>query len=108
MIRAGLAQIEITAAVGTPLTGYIARDGNALGVHDPLMAKALVLADSTTQAAIVTCDLLGLHHRDVQRFRQAIQTATGIPAEAVMIASSHTHAGPATLLLLECGQVDQG
>ena len=95
MIRAGLAQIEITAAVGTPLTGYIARDGNAVGMHDPLMAKALVLADGANQAAIVTCDLLGLHRRDVQRFRQAIQAATGIPADAVMIASSHTHAGPA-------------
>ncbi|HMN27664.1 MAG TPA: neutral/alkaline non-lysosomal ceramidase N-terminal domain-containing protein [Caldilineaceae bacterium] len=108
MIRAGLAQIEITAAVGTPLTGYIARDGNAVGMHDPLMAKALVLADGANQAAIVTCDLLGLHRRDVQRFRQAIQAATGIPADAVMIASSHTHAGPATLLLLECGEVDHG
>jgi len=107
-MKAGLAQIDITPPIGTALTGYIARDGGATGVHDPLYAKALVVADGESQAAVVTCDVLGLRLSYVAAVRAAIEAATGIPAAHVLIACSHTHAGPATIFLQGTGDVDEG
>ncbi|MCJ7551037.1 MAG: hypothetical protein MUQ30_15290, partial [Anaerolineae bacterium] len=63
---AGTATINITPAPGSApagkiyLSGYVARIGHALGVHDPLYARALALSDGTRQAILVVCDLLGL------------------------------------------------
>lgn len=105
-MQAGVAQIEITPSVGIALSGYIARRGPALGAHDPLYAKALVLDNDTTQVALVTVDVLGLQHTFVATVRAAIAAQTGIPAANVLIACSHTHAGPATMVLHGCGEVD--
>lgn len=66
---AGFAEIEITPPVGIELAGYIARDGVATSVHDPLYARALVIADGAARAALITCDTLGLHLRDVEQVR---------------------------------------
>lgn len=103
---AGVAQIEITPPVGIALSGYIARRGPALGVHDPLYAKALVLDNGTTQVALVTVDVLGVQRSLVTTVRAAIAAQTGIPAANVLIACSHTHAGPATMFLQGCGEID--
>lgn len=102
---AGVAQIDITPPVGADLTGYIARSGPATGVHDPIYAKALVLDNGETQAALLTVDVLGLHHRFVTSVRTAIAALCAIPAANSMIACSHTHAGPATMLLQGCGEI---
>lgn len=106
--QAGVAQLEITPPIGIDLTGYIARAGAATGVHDPLYAKALVLDNGATQVALLTVDVLGLHWSTVQTVRAAIATATDIPAANVMVACSHTHAGPATMRLQGCGMIDEG
>lgn len=103
---AGVAQIEITPPVGIALSGYIARRGPALGVHDPLYAKALVLDNGATQVALVTVDVLGLQRSTVATIRSAIAAQTGLPAANVLIACSHTHAGPATMFLQGCGLID--
>jgi hypothetical protein len=107
-VKAGFAQIDITPPIGAALTGYIAREGGATGIHDPLFAKAMVLDSDGTRVAILTCDTLGLHWRYVQEVRAAIAEATQIPAAHMMIACSHTHAGPATLFLQDCGAVEEG
>jgi len=105
-LRAGVAQIDITPPIGCTMTGYIARLGPAVGVQDPLYAKALVINDGQQQAALITCDVLGLDRAFVATARTAIEATTGIPGSAIMLAASHTHAGPATLFLQDCGEVD--
>jgi hypothetical protein len=67
------------------------------GIHDDLFARAVVLVNKQTAVALVSVDLLALSSDFIKRVRQNIQLATGIPAEAVMIASTHTHAGPVTI-----------
>ena len=62
-LLAGAAEVVITPPVGTCLEGYGARDGGIAGVHDDLHARALVVDDGTTQAAIVSCDLIGVDRR---------------------------------------------
>lgn len=105
-MQVGVAKIDITPPVGIDMTGFIAREGPSLGVLDPLFARALVIDDGTQKAAIITCDLLGLHWHFVKQVRSAINTATGIPAGNILITCSHTHAGPASMLLQECGEMD--
>ena len=104
-LRAGAAQIEITPQTGTSMSGYILRDGPSVGVHDPLYARALVCDDGADRAAIVICDVLALDRRFVTSARAAIAGATGIPDERILIASTHTHSGPATIFLHDCGAV---
>jgi neutral ceramidase len=96
-LRAGAAEVVTTPPVGTPLDGYGGRVGGAIGVHDDLHARALALDDGTTQAAIVSIDLVGIDRRLVATIRERASAATGIPAAHIMIAATHTHAGPAGL-----------
>ncbi len=96
-LSVGAASVVSTPPVGTPMDGYSARQEVAQGVHDDLHARALVLDDGTTRLALVSCDLLGVDRRLAARARQLIEGAMGIPAAQVMIAATHTHAGPAGL-----------
>jgi len=63
-------------------------------VYAELYARALVLADGEKQLAIVTADYgqFLLHYNKV--LLDAIQGATGIPPEHVVINCSHTHNAP--------------
>jgi hypothetical protein len=94
-MRVGAAAIDITPPVGTPLDGYGGRTDVSLGVHDPLYARALYLDDGTTRLALVVCDLIGIGSFLARRAREMIAERPGIPAENVLIAATHTHAGPA-------------
>ncbi|MHB8375964.1 MAG: neutral/alkaline non-lysosomal ceramidase N-terminal domain-containing protein [Dehalococcoidia bacterium] len=96
-LLAGAAEVVITPPVGTPLDGYGGRAGGSVAVHDDLHARAIVVDDETTQAAIVGCDLIGVDRRLVAAARERASAATGIPAAHIMIAATHTHAGPAGL-----------
>ncbi len=96
-LLAGAAEVVITPPVGTHLDGYGARETGSTGVHDDLHARALVIDDGVTQAALVSCDLIGVDRRLVARARELAAHATGIPAEHMLIAATHTHAGPAGL-----------
>jgi len=95
--QAGFAEVVITPPVGTPMEGYSAREGVSQGVHDDLCARALVLDDGTTRAAIVSCDLLGVDRRLVAAARERAESLSGVPAAQIMVAATHTHAGPSGL-----------
>src|SRR5262245_5745025 len=57
-LHVGAATIDITPPIGYPLWGYAARrDQPSTGVHDPLHARALVLAVGKSKLAIVSLDL---------------------------------------------------
>jgi len=94
---AGAAEVVITPPVGTHLDGYGARNSGSTGVHDDLHARALVLDDGATRVALVSCDLIGIDRRLAARVRELASNATGIPAANMLIAATHTHAGPAGL-----------
>lgn len=93
-LLAGTAEVVITPPVGTFLEGYGARSSGSVGVHDDLHARAIAVDDSTTQAAIVSCDLIGIDRHTTAAVRALVAEATDIPAEHVMVAATHTHAGP--------------
>lgn len=97
MVRAGFGKVDITPASGMPLAGYAAREHPCAGVHDPLFARALVLEDAGRALAFVSVDVLGVPADFVRDVRARIAGRTGLAAEAVMVSSTHTHAGPVTV-----------
>lgn len=106
-MRAGVAAVNITPPVGVELTGFGSRAGPSAGVHDDLYARALVFDDGALRLGLVTTDLLGLDQQLVDRVRSLASQTAGIPAEALMLNSSHTHSGPASIYLRGLGDVDE-
>jgi hypothetical protein len=92
-LRVGAAGMAITPPVGTPMAGYYFERA-AEGVHDDLHAKALVLDQGGTRAALVSLDLISTPFGLVQAAREEIERATKVPARNVMISATHAHTGP--------------
>src|SRR3990172_4505307 len=92
-LSAGVARIDITPPLemGASLGGYGERMSKpAVGVHDRVMAKALVLQGEGDRFALVTLDVLALP----PAFRTALleRLATdGWKPEQVLLLPSHTH-----------------
>jgi hypothetical protein len=105
MLRAGAAQVDITPRVGVWLTGYGSRVEPSSGVHDPLFARALYL-DSGQRAALVAVDIIGFDDDLVARIRDRVQAATGIHPSHLMLAATHTHAGPSVKCLTRMAPAD--
>lgn len=106
-MKAGIAKHNVTPPVGVDLTGYVARTGPSNKVHDDLFATAMVLDDGTKRIGIIAIDLVGTDMAQDAALRDAISKATGIEPRNLLIASSHTHAGPAVGVLRECGEPDE-
>ncbi len=107
-LRAGIARAVTTPPEGIDLCGYAGRIPGNVGVHDDLQAKAIVLEDGKTRAAIVTIDVVGLNDQQVAWIRQEASDKTGIPEENILVGASHTHAGPASQTIRACGNAVEG
>ncbi|MFB3880854.1 MAG: neutral/alkaline non-lysosomal ceramidase N-terminal domain-containing protein [Armatimonadota bacterium] len=95
MLKAGVAKVEVTPPVGARMAGFAGRVFPSLAVHDPLWAKAIVFDNGRTRLAMVGMDLISISERNVAAVREQAAVASGLAPEAVMIAGSHTHSGPA-------------
>ncbi len=92
-LQVGGGAVVITPPQGAPMAGYYSARG-ADGVHDDLMAKALVLDDGKIRVALISLDLISTSRGIVEEARAAIEKRTGIPAGHVLISATHTHTGP--------------
>ena len=88
---AGVARVEVTPPVGSPMGGYSAREGPSTGVHDPLYATVLVLKSAGVTVAIVSCDLRSFPSERIIALARERKLA-----DHVLIAVSHNHSGPLT------------
>ena len=104
---AGTAKIDITPSHEVWMDGMI-RSHRSAGIHDPLSARALVLANGAERAeayAIVSVDVCALSTEQCDAARRATERETGIPASQIMVATTHTHSGPATLGIFNPSEV---
>ena len=95
-LRVGAARVDITPPLETPLpmAGYLGREDGQKGIHDNLFVRAIVIDDGATKAAIVVNDLVSLSNAQWARMAGRISTSLGVPRENVLLAATHTHAGP--------------
>lgn len=89
----GAATVDITPREPIYMAGYRILKTSE-GVHDPLCAHAVALRRGDVTCVLVGCDLIGLHHYQVEAIRARIGAD---PRTAVLVACTHDHAGPDTL-----------
>lgn len=92
-LTAGLAVIDITPPVGYRMSGYF-NERLSTGTSNPLRAKAIVLRQGDESAALVFCDIIGISLDVSSQARRIAARKTGIPAENILIAATHSHTGP--------------
>ena len=96
-LEAGVAKVEITPPVGTPLNGYGARMGrDSLGVHDPLYARCLYLNDGETSLFLVTSDLCVINRELRERVLQLAPKE--VPRENIILTATHTHSAQGAMM----------
>lgn len=72
-------------------------------VNDPLSVRALVLDNGLARIAFAVIDACGMNADLRDEIAQKVEKKTGIPADHIMIASTHCHSAPALTLILGCG-----
>jgi hypothetical protein len=94
-LSVGFAEEDVSPNVGGKNPVYMAGFGNnrvATKLHDPIMARAVVLSDGTKKIALVCVDVVGLFLPAVERVREKVKGF-----DHVMVSSTHNHEGPDTL-----------
>jgi len=107
-LAAGAASVDITPPLHIPYLGYVPRQGRFEEVHDPLFARALVAESGEAAVAIIAADsigfrdgLLGPARSFVAEVRRRVTSATGIPADHILLAATHAHSTPETTGITE-------
>ena len=94
LLTVGFAEVDLTPKLGANpvyLAGF-ATNRVATKVHDPIMGRAVVLSDGTVKIALVSIDLVGFFHGNVESIRKRLPGF-----DYVLISSTHNHEGPDTL-----------
>ena len=92
-LQAGFARVDVTPPLGIEISGYFV-ERFASGILDALEASALALRCGDDQAILIALDNLMIDKETMHAYRAVIAERTGVKAEAVFIACSHTHTGP--------------
>jgi len=91
-VQIGFGESDITPDVKGKKPVWLAGYGmgrKATGVHDPLMARCLVLGDGHQKIALVSVDLIGLQYPAVKEIRAGLKDF-----KYVLVSSTHNHEGP--------------
>jgi hypothetical protein len=94
VFRAGFAEIEITPPLGVPKQGANSKTV-ATSVLDPLYARAAVFERGPERFAILQLDTALIPAAETRRIRERAEKDHGFPADRILVAATHNHAGPA-------------
>src|SRR5512139_435562 len=106
-MKAGFGKADITPATGGVLNGFIARPGPSVGVDTPLSMRTVCLEQGGRRVLVAGLDLLGVAPATADGLTSDLSAATGVPEANVIIACTHTHAGPMTAPLRGLGRPDE-
>jgi Neutral/alkaline non-lysosomal ceramidase, N-terminal len=105
-VQVGFGETDITPDVNGKQPVWLAGYGmgrRATGVHDPLMARCLVLGDGGEKIAMVSVDLIGLQYPVVKEIRQGLGDF-----KYVLVSSTHNHEGPDVIGIWGRGPFSRG
>jgi neutral ceramidase len=102
----GAASRDITPPPGGQLSGYLYRVQPSVAVHDPLLVRALYLESDGERLLWLHADLIGWPGQAVREFRAWAAGRFGLLPRQIVLSATHTHAGPATIPLILCGDFD--
>ncbi|MBN1488839.1 MAG: neutral/alkaline non-lysosomal ceramidase N-terminal domain-containing protein [Phycisphaerae bacterium] len=105
-MRTGTATIDITPPAGADLCGFVARVQPSVGVHDRLKARGLFLDSGDGRLLWLHAELIAVDAELTARVKAALRERLGLDPAEVVLSATHTHAGPATVTLLNCGTID--
>lgn len=104
---AGAAKRDITPDRSVKMDGMIRASGST-GVHDHLWARALALANDDIKdgVLVISTDICGIRTHESAAVRRKIADATGMPMEGIILATTHTHSGPAAVGFFDGQEVE--
>ncbi len=92
-LQVGFSKVNITPVLGCGIYGYYI-DRNAKGILDELFIRTLAISLGERTLLLFSADLCEVPTPVVERYTAAIEKATGVPANDIMITATHTHTGP--------------
>ncbi len=93
VFEVGYASVNINPPLGIGVGGYFV-PRYASGFYDDIEAHCIVLSLNKTQIAMISIDNVGVEAQIANRYREAIEKATGILKENIFLSATHTHTGP--------------
>ena len=94
-LSVGFGEVDVSPVLGDQKPVYMAGFGHnrrATKIHDPIMARAVVLSDGKTKVALVCVDVVGLFNAVADAVRARLDGYA-----YVSVSSTHNHEGPDTL-----------
>lgn len=94
-LSVGFAEADVTPKLDPAKPVFVAGFGHnrrATRVHDPIVARAVVLSDGTRKVALVAVDVVGLFNAVAESVRKQVDGFA-----YVGVSSTHNHEGPDTL-----------
>jgi neutral ceramidase len=85
-LRVGAAKVDVTPSADQLTPG-------SHGILDRLYARAIVLDNGTSSAALITVDAISAPDPMWQAVTRQVETELGIPAVNVLLTATHTHSG---------------
>ncbi|MFA9479506.1 hypothetical protein ACERK3_14550 [Phycisphaerales bacterium AB-hyl4] len=90
----GIATVDITPPVGTPLAGFGDRSiHSSTAVYHPLRAVAVVVDDGETPMLLLSAEWIAFSGMS-ERVRGRLAEVTGLPTSSIILSATHTHCGP--------------
>lgn len=107
-LTVGYGERTITPPLGVDLAGYgFYLERRAESVLDDLVCRAVCVRAGGRALLLIACDLIGFTVEEADAIRAALAAAHGLPRQAVLLAATHTHCGPATQPMPGLGEVDE-
>src|SRR4051812_33015760 len=83
-LKAGAAKVDVTPAESELPQNYE-------GIHDRLHARAIVIDDGATRAALLTLDAGGMPEQLWQNVTKRAEAELRIPAKNILMTATHSH-----------------
>lgn len=92
-LRAGTATVNITPPLGSSLAGGMT-NRIATEIHDELHVRAIALDNGQARIALAVVDSCAVPRSVLDRSKELVSNAAGVPAGHLLISATHTHSAP--------------